>query len=339
MTPGSGKYSSMDDMSSPKVIESPGGGIGVELSLLPMPGGSRLPSSSSPGGVAHAPPPPPPLSTPMTRRGSPALTSREGYGAAENVAFFASLWEQCRAVASILNAKLLRSAAAAAAAAVAATTPSSAAHDGVGKLGAELERQWRRHRCTFVSKPQGVPDFRFDRDDDDDFFGPSSRRHAYVIGELLTYARIAEERWSSALSSMVAAAAVAADGAPLDATTKSAGIPFASLSHHQAGAPWMAYRELSEAVLGLGRAVLHQSWERQQSNNRPSSSSVLSRRPKFVGSIDRGDSGVSFEDESRRDHKGENGGPNSYFTFLVLFANFPSPMFCSHCLGLCVARA
>ena len=40
-----------------------------------------------------------------------------------------------------------------------------------GKLGAEMEQQWRRHRCIFMSKPQGVPDFH--SSGDDDFFGPA----------------------------------------------------------------------------------------------------------------------------------------------------------------------
>ena len=174
-TPGE-KFYSMDDINSPTFSESPGGGIGVELSL---------PGSTVPSDVYPAPPPPSLTgATPPTRRDSPALTSKKGYVTLENIAFFASLWEQCRTVASIINLKLLRS----------TELPSKDA--GVA-FGAEAEEQWNRHRAIFLSNPQGIPGFQHNRNDD--FFGPVWYRCLYITEELLTYACITEGRWRRAV--------------------------------------------------------------------------------------------------------------------------------------------
>ena len=289
ITPG-GKFCSMDDMNSPKVTESPGGGISVELSLLPTLG-------------SPAPPPPPSL-TPMMRRGYPALTSKEGYSTTESITFFASLWEQCRAVAHIINAKLLRS------------TTTSSTCDDAGKFGAEMDEQWCRHRYIFLSKPQGVPNFQPSRNDD--FFGPLWHRFKFVTEELLTYACIAERRWRRALASQ--AAAVAATTAT--ATTASGETVCVSTSpatmlplspYHQPGAPWKVYIELSEAMLALRKVVQQQCRGGGHLNEWLPLSSAISGRRKFVGSIVCGDSGVGtmswqFENESKHDHQGEKRG-------------------------------
>ena len=298
ITPG-GKFCSMDDMNSPKVTESPGGGISVELSLLPTPGDAYVSTSSSPA----PPPPPPPSLTPMMRRGSPVLTSKEGYSTAESITFFASLWDQCRAVAHIINAKLLRS-----------TTTYC---DDPGKFGAEVEEQWCRHRFIFLSKPQGVPNFQPSRNDE--FFGPLWHRFKFVTEELLTYACIAEGRWRRALASQAAAvAAVAttttttASGETICAATSTATmLPLPP--YHQPGAPWKVFSELSEAMLALRRAVQQQWGGGGHLNEWLPLSSAISWRRKFAGSIVCGDSGVGtmswqFEIESKRDHQGEKRG-------------------------------
>jgi hypothetical protein len=80
-----------------------------------------------------------------------------------------------------------------------------------------------------------------------------------------------------------------------------------SPSYHLPGAPWKAYGELCEAVLGLRRVVLLEGGRFH--NWLPSSSAVSSRR-KFVGSIALGSSGFGtmswrFESVSKRDHRGE----------------------------------
>jgi len=76
VTPGATSNNNSKEFSSPKVVESPGGGIGVELSL----------------------PVPPPQGTPGPKRGS--LTP-------ENLSFYSSLYHQSRTVASMLNVKLM----------------------------------------------------------------------------------------------------------------------------------------------------------------------------------------------------------------------------------------
>jgi len=277
MTPGGKLYS--DGMGSPKFSESPGGGIGVELSL---PGSTNIPAPPSFTG-ATPPPPGPPM-----RRNSPALTSRKGYDADDNIAFFASLWEQCRAVASIINAKLLRS-----------TT--STANNSQSYLGSvEAQEQWSRHRIIFLATPQDIPNFI--PTENDDFFGPAWHRFEYVTEELLTFACIAEGRWRRALMTHSAAKN------NTEAAPKTAAL---TPSYHQRGAPWKAYGELSEALLGLRRVVKRQL-EFGYSNEWPrsslSSGSGSSGRRKFVGAILSGDSGIGtmqwrFENESKRDHR------------------------------------
>ena len=277
ITPGGKLYS--DGMASPKFSESPGGGIGVELSL---PGSTNIPAPPSFTG-ATPPPPGPPI-----RRNSPALTSRKGYDADDNIAFFASLWEQCRAVASIINAKLLRS-----------TT--STANNNESYLGSvEAQEQWSRHRIIFLATPQDIPNFI--PTGNDDFFGPAWHRFEYVTEELLTFACIAEGRWRRALMTHSAAKN------NTEAAPKTAAL---TPSYHLTGAPWKAYGELSEALLGLRRVVKRQL-EFGYSNEWPrfSLSTGSSGRRKFVGSILSGDSGIGtmqwrFENESKRDHRGK----------------------------------
>lgn len=82
MTPG-GTHNSPNEFSSPKVTQSPGGGIGVELSLPP---------------TADVPPPP---------QETPGLTSKRGSFSAENVSFYSSLYQQSRSVAAIINIKMM----------------------------------------------------------------------------------------------------------------------------------------------------------------------------------------------------------------------------------------
>ncbi len=118
----------------PKFFESPGGGIGVELSL-PL--------------VAERPIPP---------QGTPGLTSKRG---ARDSAFYSSLYQQCRAVASLLNVKLMN-----------VNTPK------------DLEWQWRRHRLAFLGN-YGM----------DSLFGPMWHRVAFAWKEMETYAAISERMW------------------------------------------------------------------------------------------------------------------------------------------------
>lgn len=283
-TPGEKTYS-MDDIKSPTFSESPGGGIGVELSL---PGSEMY--------LATAPPPPSLIgATPPTmRRDSPALTSKKGYVNTENIAFFASLWEQCRAVASMINMKLLRS----------TTTPLS--KSAFFACGTEAEEQWNRHRTIFLSNPQGVPGFHYNKNDD--FFGPVWHRSLYVTEEMLTYACVTEGRWRRALELHAARTMVAGkSNNEAAAKTTLALTP----SYHQPGAPWRAYGELCEAVLGLRRVVLLESSSGGHFHKWLPSSSAISSRRKFVGSVASGSSGFGtmswrFESVSTRDHRGEN---------------------------------
>ena len=285
-TPGEKTYT-MDDIKSPTFSESPGGGIGVELSL--------------PG--SDVAPPPPSLigATPPMRRDSPALTSKKGYVNAENIAFFASLWEQCRAVASIINVKLLRS----------TTTSSSSSSSSNGgdsnAFGLEAEEQWNRHRAIFLSNPQGVPGFQHHRNDD--FFGPVWHRTLFVTEELLTYACVAEGRWRRALEMHSARSAVVEKN-----NTEATGgntIIALSPSYYLPGAPWRVYGELCEAVLGLRRMVLLELKSGGRSIKWLPSSTAVSSRQKFVGSVALGSTGFGtmswrFYNVSKRDHRGEN---------------------------------
>ena len=268
ITPGGKHLYSMDAINSPNFTESPGGGIGVELSF---PGGAPPPPSM----IGATPPPPP--AAPL-RRNSPALTSKQGYSTAENIAFFALLWEQCRTVASILNAKLLRS-----------TNSGGANSNGMGN---EAEEQWSRHRLLFLATPQGIP--QFNPAMNDDFFGPAWHRFLYITEELLTFACIAEGRWRRTLN----------HAAKSNTSSTALSSPF-----HQAAAPWKAYSELCEAVLGL-RKVVKQQLKGYESSGWGILSSGSGGRQKFVGSIVSGSSGYGslgwqFENESKRDHRGK----------------------------------
>lgn len=90
MTPGSTPLpADGNELRSPHITESPGGGIGVEMSLPPF---------------AAATPPPPPIHK------SPGLTSKRSSNTVQNIAFYSHLWEQCRSIGSLVNVKLLRSA-------------------------------------------------------------------------------------------------------------------------------------------------------------------------------------------------------------------------------------
>ena len=254
-----GHRSSDGNLASPQQTQSPGGGIGLELSY-PYPGAPAAPTSLTS-------PPPPPM-----RRDSPGLTSKQGYNTPDNIAFFALLWEQCRAVASIINAKLLR------------TTSSSATSNS---FGAEAEDQWRRHCIFFLSNPHGI---NLPPSQNDDFFGPAWRRFVYFSEELLTYACIAEGRWRRAATSHMS-------GKSKSLTS----------SYHQPGAPWKVYGELCEATLGLRQLVVKQMGDEEYSTEWMTS--TLSRRQRFVGSIVAGDSGIGtlpwqFDNESKRDHRG-----------------------------------
>jgi len=265
---------SMDGITSPKLTESPGGGIGVELSLPGVANVNVAPPAPSLSGGATPPPP-------LMRRNSPALTSKKGYNTTENISFFASLWEQCRAVASIINTKLLRS-----------TNTSSSANSS---LGTQAEEQWSRHCIIFLANPQGISNF--SPSQNDDFFGPAWHRFLYVTEELLTFACIAEGRWRRAITH-----AAKNRGTPLSTTTA------LSSTYHQPGAPWKAHGELCEALLGLRMVVKKQSEDGYSNEWLTLSSAFLSGRRKFVGSIVSGDSGLGtmpwrFENESKRDHR------------------------------------
>lgn len=125
--------------------------------------------------------------------------------------------------------------------------------------------------------------------------------------ELLTYACVAEGRWRRALEMHVAGTTVA-DRNNTEGTTAPPTMAL-SPSYHLPGAPWKAYGELCEAVLGLRRVVLLELSGGRFHNWLPSSSAVSSRR-KFVGSVALGSSGFGtmswrFESVSKRDHRGE----------------------------------
>ncbi|KAL9179298.1 hypothetical protein ACHAXT_008588 [Thalassiosira profunda] len=204
-----GAPTGVDAIASPKFSQSPGGGIGMELSL---PGGEP----PAPPTLAGATPPPPPL-----RRNSPALTSRKGYDAPENVAFFALLWEQSRAVASLLNAKLLRATDAAAA-----------------------EGQWRRHRALFLAVPRGLP--QYDPDENDPFFGPAWHRLLYETEERRTRACVAEGRWRRRAS----AAAAGEGAAPLQLSYHQSAAPWTA--HGELSEAMLRLRRAVHRQMGEG---------------------------------------------------------------------------------------
>jgi len=269
MTPGNAGDESPEAMTSPKFIDSPGGNIGVELAYPISPGANdsfhypTTPGANNDNG--NAPPP--------SQLGDRSMQRRNSNQYTQNGPFFSQLWEQCRAVASIINAKLLRSA-----------STSSAI---------EAEDQWRRHRLVFLASPQNIANFH--PAENDDFFGPTWHRIAYAAAELSTFACIAEGRWRraamhSSRRNLTPALSIMA-------------------SYHQPLAPWRIYGELAEATLRLGREVHVEN--RMQNRMEPGffgeESNVVFGRRKFVGSIVSGD-GVGtmqwyFNSESLRDHR------------------------------------
>ena len=292
---------------SPNATESPGGGIGFEISLL-SPNLSSSSSSSSATAAIVPPPPPPPTSTPkMNKRGGSSnssnmtVTSREGYGTEQeqNRYFFASMYEQCRIVASILNTKLLHCT-------TSTTTNSNKRDDDTTTLlGDEIiaEEQWHRHSTVFLSNPL----FRGEEGGNNDvaFFGPAWYHHSYITQELLTYASIAEMRWrrcrprAKFLQQANVALAASTTDQNIDTTTTASNN---SSSFHKPGAPWKIYSELCEAVLNLRRAILrHQSatataeGKGQYVNEWIAASSTYSGRDKFIGSIVCRDDGMSWQ--------------------------------------------
>jgi hypothetical protein len=331
ITPGAGQHSSggseaggtgggsggVKYNNSPNVTESPGGGIGFEISLLSP--NSSLPSLSSSSTAAAAIVPPPPTSTPkMNKRGgssinssSMTVTSREGYGNEQNIYFFASMYEQCRIVASILNTKLLH---------CTTTTPTPTT---TMLLGDEIiaEEQWHRHNIVFLSNPLFRGEEGKGNNDDVAFFGPTWYHHLYMTQELLTYASIAEMRWRrrAKLSQQQANATLAASTTDqnINLTTSATTTTLNNTSsYHKPCAPWKVYSELCEAVLNLRRVILlHQSVAvegkgggGQYVNEWVAASSTYTGRDKFVGSIicrDDGDGTVSwqFENQMKLDHQ------------------------------------
>jgi hypothetical protein len=292
---------------SPNVTESPGGGIGFEISLL-------SPNSSSTNAIV----PPPPTSTPkMNKRvgsssnSSITVTSREGYGNEQNIYFFASMYEQCRIVASILNTKLLHC----------TTTPTTTTTTTM-LLGDEIiaEEQWHRHNIVFLSNPFFRGEEGKGNNDDVAFFGPTWYHHLYNTQELLTYASIAEMRWRrrAKLLQQQAIAALAASTTTdqnIKLTTSATTTTLNNTSsYHKPCAPWKVYTELCEAVLNLRRVILlHQSVAvegkggGQYVNEWIAASSTYTGRDKFVGSIVCRDDGIGtmawqFENQMKLDY-------------------------------------
>ncbi len=133
---------SSDQAMSPNITQSPGGGIGVELPLPSFP--------------SEMPEPPMAISTPPT--GKPA----KGSGLTKDIVLYTNLWQQCRAVASIINSKLL------------CISNTSNCQDTVN--------QWKRHRLIFLASPQGIRDY--NPSQHDDFFGTFWYRMLFDTEEL-----------------------------------------------------------------------------------------------------------------------------------------------------------
>ena len=131
VTPGANEAS--NEFSSPKVTQSPGGGIGVELSLPP---------------VVEAP------------SASPLVTSN--HMRSDNNSFYSSLYHQSRAVAGLLNTKLMR----------------------CQNAMKDLESIWRRHRIAFMGYT-----------DNDNFYGPLWYRILYCWNQMMQYADASEALW------------------------------------------------------------------------------------------------------------------------------------------------
>ena len=179
---------------SPNITQSPGGGFGVEL---PLP--STIPS--------EVPPPPMDISSPST--GTPEKVS----GLTKDIEMYTNLWQQCRAVASFINSKLM------------CASNNSDRQDTIN--------QWKRHRLIFIASPQGIRDY--NPNQHDDFFGPPWYRMLFATEELRIYAGTVEQhlRCDLLLSSKN-------------------GTTMPKQLFHQIASPWKIYSELAEALMGLG---------------------------------------------------------------------------------------
>ena len=133
---------------SPSITQSPGGSIGVEL---PPPSFPEPPME-----IATPPTSPPPRGLALTK----------------DIVLYANLWQQCRAVASIINSKLL------------CTSIAFNSQDTVN--------QWKRHRLIFLASPRGIRDYH--PSEHDDFFGPAWYRMLFATEELRIYACTVEEQ-------------------------------------------------------------------------------------------------------------------------------------------------
>ena len=201
MTPRNNNASSNHGM-SPNITQSPGGGFGVELPLPSFP--------------SDAPEPPMEISSPST--GTPAKSG----GVAKDMELYTNLWQQCRAVASTINSKLLR------------TSNASNSQD--------TANQWKRHRLIFLASPQGIRDY--NPSQHDDFFGPLWYRMLFATEELHIYACILEEQLRRDM---------------LISSKNGTTIP--KPSYHQMNAPWKIYSELAEGIMGLGAELKRQKKE------------------------------------------------------------------------------
>ena len=132
VTPGANEAS--NEFSSPKVVQSPGGGLGVELSLPPV---LEVPHSS------------------------PLVTTNH-IRSENNTSFYSSLYHQSRAVAGLLNTKLMRS----------------------QNSMKNLESTWRRHRVAFMAYANN-----------DSFYGPVWHRILYYWNQMMQYAEASEALW------------------------------------------------------------------------------------------------------------------------------------------------
>ncbi len=176
-----------------KTSPSAGGGIGVELPLPSFP--------------SEVPEPPMTVSTPPA--GSPA----KGAGLTKDIVLYTNLWQQCRAVASIINSKLL------------CISDAPNCQDTVN--------QWKRHRLIFLASPQGIRDY--NPSQRDDFFGPVWYRMLFATKELNIFACTIEEQLRRGMF----------------LATKN-GTMMLKPSYHQMAAPWKIYSELAETIMGLG---------------------------------------------------------------------------------------
>mmetsp|Transcript_5725 Transcript_5725/g.9382 ORF Transcript_5725/g.9382 Transcript_5725/m.9382 type:complete len:1581 (+) Transcript_5725:68-4810(+) len=194
---------------SPNITQSPGGGFGVEL---PLP---SFPSEA----------PEPPMVIPISPTGTPAKSA----GVAKDMELYTNLWQQCRAVASIINSKLLR------------TSNAPDYQDTVN--------QWKRHRLIFLASPQGIRDY--NPSQHDDFFGPLWYRMLFATEELHIYACTVEEQLRRDML-----------------ISSKNGVTIPKPSYHQMVAPWKIYSELAEGIMGLGAEMKRQKKENSITSER-----------------------------------------------------------------------